>query len=203
MKLAIWARDAFITLWDVAEGKAEEVTTRQFGRQSTLAVASQDEIVVGDGDDLKFFTEHQFALGDPAPPSAMLSGALAPNRGTFAQISQSADGGTLTVALNGGQGAGQVSVWDLSQGAAIGSSFNWLPTLSRGKSDEVFLAPDASFLATSSDGATVVWDLDVSLWAEKTCAAAGRNLTEAEWTKYFPGRSYESTCPQWPAKPGL
>ncbi len=66
-----------------------------------------------------------------------------------------------------------------------------------------FSFANGSALVTSSDGATVVWDLDVSLWAEKICQAAGRNLTESEWTKYFPGREYETTCPQWPPKPNL
>lgn len=203
VKLVIWARDSFLTLWDVSGTTPKEIITRQFGRQSTLAIGSQEEIIVGDGDELKFFTGKQFALGDPAPPSSVLAGPLAPNLGISAQMSESDDGRNLAVSLNGGQAAGQVSIWDVEQGAAIGSSFNWLPSLSRGKSDEVFLAADASFLVTSSDAATVVWDLNVSLWAEKICEAAGRNLTEAEWTKYFPGREYETTCPQWPAKPNL
>ena len=74
-------------MWDVDDGNAKEVTTRQFGRQSTLAIGSQGEIVVGDGDELKFFTADQFALGDPAPPSSVLSGALAPNQGVQAKFS--------------------------------------------------------------------------------------------------------------------
>ena len=53
------------------------------------------------------------------------------------------------------------------------------------------------------DEAAVLWPLDTALWAEKVCFAAGRNLTEAEWTKYFPGRDYEVTCDQWPAKPKI
>ena len=63
------------------------------------------------------------------------------------------------------------------------------------------LSPDGSSLLVVGDTRTVVWSLDPNLWAEKVCFAAGRNLTEAEWAKYFPGRDYEVTCPQWPAKP--
>ena len=63
------------------------------------------------------------------------------------------------------------------------------------------MAPDGQSVVAFSDVRTVVWNLDTKLWAEKVCFAAGRNLTEAEWTKYFPGRDYAVTCDQWPAKP--
>ena len=60
----------------------------------------------------------------------------------------------------------------------------------------------AAALACHGEVTVVEWlDLDTNLWAEKVCFAAGRNLTEAEWTKYFPGRDYQVACPQWPAKP--
>ena len=63
------------------------------------------------------------------------------------------------------------------------------------------MSADGSKVTVVSDQAVVVWDLNTKLWAEKVCFAAGRNLTEAEWTKYFPGRDYAVACDQWPAKP--
>jgi hypothetical protein len=65
------------------------------------------------------------------------------------------------------------------------------------------MAPDGRSLVVTSDTATVVWDLDTARWAEKVCLAAGRNLTEGEWKKYFPGREYVATCERWPAKPKI
>lgn len=31
-----------------------------------------------------------------------------------------------------------------------------------------------------------------------SCDRAGRNLTQHEWTEYFPNEPYQKTCPQWP-----
>ena len=90
---------------------------------------------------------------------------------------------------------GKVSVWDVAKQESIGSSF------AAGGPGSSLLAPDGSFLVVSSDVSTVVWKLDQALWAEKVCLAAGRNLTEAEWTKYFPGREYAVTCDHWPPRP--
>jgi len=90
---------------------------------------------------------------------------------------------------------GKVALWDLEKQASIGSSF------APPEATAAFPAPDGKSLLVASDETTILWDLDTKLWAEKACLAAGRNLTEAEWTKYFPGRDYEATCQRWPAKP--
>ena len=62
----------------------------------------------------------------------------------------------------------RVSLWDLQTGESIASSFNWLPSGTAGRPDDVFLTPDGSYLVVSNDNATVAWDLDIAHWAEKT-----------------------------------
>ena len=132
----------------------------------------------------------------------MLKGALPKNDGFFGRVSFDNAARLMALAQYGPAGSG-ISLWDTETDARIGAAFNWLPSATAGKSDDVFLSSDGRSLTVSNDNATVVWDLDVTLWAEKICQAAGRNLTESEWTKYFPGREYETTCPQWPPKPNL
>jgi hypothetical protein len=54
-------------------------------------------------------------------------------------------------------------------------------------------------VVTSTDGTTWVADTRTAEWDERACDVAGRNLTVAEWEKFFPRTPYESTCPRWPA----
>ena len=43
------------------------------------------------------------------------------------------------------------------------------------------------------------WDVSSTAWQSSACLAAGRNLTEAEWTEYLGDEPYRPTCPDWPA----
>jgi WD40 repeat protein len=55
--------------------------------------------------------------------------------------------------------------------------------------------------STTPVGEPIVWDLDPAHWDTTACKLAGRNLTQAEWQQYLPGRPYGATCPQWPPGP--
>jgi hypothetical protein len=60
--------------------------------------------------------------------------------------------------------------------------------------------PDSSgLLLSATDGRTWTVKTRVATWVQRACRIAGRNLTRAEWRRYFPDRPYELTCPQWPA----
>lgn len=52
----------------------------------------------------------------------------------------------------------------------------------------------------SWDNTVVVHDLDVNHWFKRACALANRNLTQAEWKRYFTGE-YQRTCPSLPDGP--
>jgi WD40 repeat protein/energy-coupling factor transporter ATP-binding protein EcfA2 len=55
--------------------------------------------------------------------------------------------------------------------------------------------PDGRVLYVGSD-APMVWSLDTAVWRSAACAVAGRELTDAEWAAFLPGRSTRSTCPR-------
>ncbi len=60
-------------------------------------------------------------------------------------------------------------------------------------------SPDGKTLVSSSHDSNIIsWTLDTALLIEKACQRAGRNLTQAEWQRYFPGEPYRKTCPQLP-----
>jgi WD40 repeat protein len=87
-----------------------------------------------------------------------------------------------------------VYLWDVQGGAD--------PVVLRGQAGSI------SALAFSADGRWLVaggWNGSVRLWllqtedlTELACRVAGRNLTRAEWARYFPEEAYRATCPQWP-----
>jgi WD40 repeat protein len=156
-----------------------------------FGVAPNGDVVLGILGDLRFYKAGSFLPGSSAnEPYLTLKGAGSAGIAVSA-LSFSRDGKRLAVSLIGGK----VSVWDLESQQAIGSSFSSALTA------QGVLSPDGKSLLVSNGDAMVYWSLDAALWFDKACFAAGRNLTEAEWAKYFPGREYEVTCPQWPAKP--
>jgi len=63
----------------------------------------------------------------------------------------------------------------------------------------VYANSDGSGMVMSTtNGHAVAWNLDIAHWTDTACRLAGRNLTQAEWTRYLPAEPYRSTCPQWP-----
>jgi WD40 repeat protein/energy-coupling factor transporter ATP-binding protein EcfA2 len=43
-----------------------------------------------------------------------------------------------------------------------------------------------------------IWDMTLESWIQNACRIANRNLTQAEWQRYFPNQSYRKTCPNLP-----
>ncbi len=62
-----------------------------------------------------------------------------------------------------------------------------------------YLPDSKGLLVTDQAGRTWTVDTRREAWVSRACGLAGRNLSQAEWREYFPGRTYEATCPQWPA----
>ncbi len=91
---------------------------------------------------------------------------------------------------------GRIRLWDGRTGEYRAS----LPLPSRVGTYSITYRPDSDALViASTDGRTWTADTRIDRWDERACATAGRNLTHAEWEQYFPHRSYERSCPRWPA----
>ena len=60
-------------------------------------------------------------------------------------------------------------------------------------------SPDGEWLATASGDKMVrLWLLPLETLKSMACEGAGRNLTQVEWSQFFPEEEYRKTCQQWP-----
>jgi len=186
----------YLALWDVTTAEGSQVGLYDsLASTRGMAVTPSGEIaLLRMSGDLEFFRAEAFASAAEPQPRFVTSAFQPTNAGTsagLAALTFSADG--RLVAWRELQG--RVVVWDLQRSERLGASF------AATGPGTALLAPDSSFLVVTGDSAALLWRLDAKVWAEKACVAAGRNLSDAEWAKYFPGRNYEVTCPQWTAKP--
>jgi hypothetical protein len=60
-------------------------------------------------------------------------------------------------------------------------------------------SPDGLMLASAGYGNVIMLlDLNPESWLASACRIANRNLTNAEWERYFPNQPYHKTCPNLP-----
>jgi WD40 repeat protein len=114
--------------------------------------------------------------------------------------SQTPWGSSPTYAPDGSQFAlvqgERIRFWDGRTGDYQAS----LPLPSRTGTFSIIYKPDSTGLViASTDGSTWTVDTRTNRWVDRACATASRNLSHEEWEQFFPTKSYESTCPQWPA----
>jgi WD40 repeat protein len=110
------------------------------------------------------------------------------------------------LAIGGGYRVrGEFSVWDVTEqkpffDSNIWDSGIWQPYKIYGDViNGIDFSPDGKWLATAGMSAPVVlWDIDPHSWKERACRIAGRNLTQEEWKRYLPDKSYQKTCQQYP-----
>ena len=90
---------------------------------------------------------------------------------------------------------GIARLWDVASGSPYGTplrstaqgSHGWVGTALSGDALtllEVYLG----------GGYALTWSLDPAVWSERACLIAGRNLSDAEWAEFLPGRSYAPAC---------
>ena len=183
--LATGSYDATVRLWDVSDPGAEPVVLRGHeGLILTLAFSPDGRsLATGSNDD----TVRLWDVSDPGAEPIVLRG----HEGTIYTLAFSPDGRSLAT----GSYDATARLWDVSEPSTE-------PVVLRGHEESILtliFSSDGRSLATGSHDATVrLWDLDLESLMAKACAAAGRNLTQAEWAQYFPGEPYEKTCEQWP-----
>lgn len=88
-----------------------------------------------------------------------------------------------------------VTLWDLEAGGQIGDAFP------NDTDNKIGIQDGDEFpqLVTREGASRLIWDLDVGQWPSIGCRAAGRNLTDAEWTAFGPEDSdLYQTCALWP-----
>jgi WD40 repeat protein/type II secretory pathway predicted ATPase ExeA len=88
---------------------------------------------------------------------------------------------------------GETRIWRTDPLAPIGG-----PIAVAGRAFGVTLSPDGSRVLIGGDRAWEL-ELDLDVWEDQACEAAGRNLTLEEWAAQLGDEPYRRTCPQFPA----
>jgi len=123
---------------------------------------------------------------------------LIPNRALNALASLSFNSDKGNIMLAGGTTNGKILLWNMND---LLSDVNTSPIVLQGgvkAYDEIAFTPDNSWiLAYGSEEPLKAWRAKFEEVMEFACAAAGRNLTPSEWTKYGFTEAYRKTCEQW------
>jgi WD40 repeat protein len=174
-----------IAIWDLASGGL--VATLSGGHTDFvegLAFDPSGAMLASGSRDTKILL-WDVASGQP------LSLPLAGHSGWVTALVFSPDG--LTLASGGFDG--RLLLWDVTTGQLIGVPL----TEFGGRLTALAFSPDGQTLYSgTADGTVSQWEVGVEAWSARACALAGRNLTQAEWEQFFPGRDYASTCPDFP-----
>jgi len=64
-----------------------------------------------------------------------------------------------------------------------------------------FSADGGTLMAADANATLTLWTLDADAFLSRACQIANRNLSRAEWHRYFPGQPYRTTCAEHPRPP--
>jgi WD40 repeat protein len=103
--------------------------------------------------------------------------------------------GDRTIVTSGGDGT--VALFDVDRGLVRGR-----PLRASGEPGDGYAhfvpEPTDELVTLSGDRTGWRYPLDPSVWLDEACAIVGRDLTQAEWDTYLPGRDREPTCTDLP-----
>ena len=89
---------------------------------------------------------------------------------------------------------GAVKLWDTATQRLVGSIVPFGPNRRVRAS---FVSADR-VLIVDDTGQILDWDPRPGSWEAYVCKVAGRNFTKTEWSQFFPGQAYRTTCPTSP-----
>jgi WD40 repeat protein len=88
-----------------------------------------------------------------------------------------------------------ILLWDIATRQLIGQLDGHSVSI-----NDIVLSPDGHTLASGDlNGGLLLWDISLESWISSACRIANRNLTHAEWERYFANQPYHKTCPDLPA----
>ncbi len=184
-QLASASADKTVLLWDVATqktvgapliGHTDEIWAVKFSPDGQLiATGSADRTIR-----LWDSSTHQ-QIGQP----------LVGHTYVVKSIDFTPDGSIL---ISGSQD-NTVILWDMAQKLPLGKPLlghtNFINALS--------MNPDgSSFITGGEDYQLIRWDIKLADWQNNACSIANRNLTPAEWERYFGNIPFRPICPEPP-----
>lgn len=178
--LASGADDGTIRLWDTA--------TKQVLRAPLVAADDVRDLAFSPGGTTLASTGADAAIRFWDPDAGVPRGDPITGFTSWVNgIAYSPDGTTIASAADGG-----LQLWDTATGRPRGEAL-------AGADRRVFgvaFGPDGLMLAAADEAATTVWNLRVDSLISSACDVANRNLTVAEWNRFFgPETPYSQTCP--------
>jgi hypothetical protein len=67
----------------------------------------------------------------------------------------------------------------------------------RASPENIAIDDSGKLIAVGTSGGALLMRLDSAELRGRLCAEKGRNLDNAEWSKYLPGESWKPVCPNW------
>ncbi|MGQ0600314.1 MAG: NACHT and WD repeat domain-containing protein [Anaerolineales bacterium] len=191
--LATGSSDTTVRLWDVSDPTTPQLLgdplTGHTGLVLSVAFSPDGRTLATGSFDA---TVRLWDVSDPTAPQ-LLGDPLTGHTDSVRSVAFSPDGRTLAT----GSSDATVWLWDVSDSTAPQPLGDPL-TGHTGLVLSVAFSPDGRTLASgSNDSSIILWPLSPEQWSVRACRIAGRNLTQNEWRRFFPGEPYRKTCEQW------
>jgi WD40 repeat protein len=186
-----------VVLWDVASGKRLMDVPLEVKEGYGLSVAfSPDGTTIATGYRRIVGSGGVVVLWDAAGRKRLVDAPLEVKEGRVSSVAFSPDGKTIAAGyegvVGGLGGVGGVVVWDTAGrkrpvDAPLEVREGWVSS--------VVFSPDGKTIAAAYGGGVVLCDVTLESWQSIAAQIANRNLTRAEWRRYFPDEPYHATFP--------
>lgn len=179
--LASGGFDNTILLWDVVGGQVlGQPLTGHNNVVTALAFSPDGRILASGSRDASIIlwdTTTRQPIGDP----------LLGHSKDINAIAYSPDGNLLA----SGSSDKTIILWNMVENERLGQPF----VGHSGQINSLVFSPDGSHMVSGGqDQQVILWDVLLQSWEERACKIANRELTSAEWTRYFGTAPYRATC---------